>query len=146
MSSVPSVAARTPAFSEPRALGILLLFGLGVLAGVVLHSVVDQGPPENPYPSLPKVDEPRAAHDVAAAIAADDAKALSKLLSNDQLTDPGNALRPIVDVRTAKFVGAVESQGRYLSAYVVQGKTSDGNDFIVGFVLRVANDQVVGVN
>jgi len=51
-----------------------------------------------------------------------------------------------VDVRSAKFIGAVESEGRLLSAYVVNGKTSEGSDFVVGFVLRVANDQVVGVN
>jgi len=49
-------------------------------------------------------------------------------------------------VRGTKFVGAVESEGRLLSAYLVTGKTSEGSDFIVGFVLRVANDQVVGVN
>jgi len=31
-------------------------------------------------------------------------------------------------------------------AYTVTGKDDTGNDFIVGFVLRVSNDQVVGVN
>jgi hypothetical protein len=49
-------------------------------------------------------------------------------------------------VRTTKFVGAVENEGTMLSAYVVTGKTTEGIDFVVGFVLRVANDQVVGVN
>jgi hypothetical protein len=62
------------------------------------------------------------------------------------LTDLDTALQPITDVRSTKFVGAVESEGRLLSAYVVTGKTTEGIDFVVGFVLRVSNDQVVGVN
>jgi hypothetical protein len=145
VSNVPSVA-RQPAFNETRALGTLVLFVVGIVAGVVVHALVDQGPPQNPYPTLPKVDEPQVAHDVIQAIANDDAQSLSKLLDQSQLTDLDTALQPIVDVRSTKFVGAVESQGRYLSGYVVTGKTTDGTDFIVGFVLRVTNDQVVGVN
>lgn len=132
--------------SEGRALGTLVLFVVGILSGAVLHTFVDRGPGDNPYPQLPKVDEPRAAHDVAQAIGQDDAASLAKFLDSSQLNDLDNALKPIVDVRTTKFVGAVESEGRLLSAYVVTGKTVDGIDFVVGFVLRVANDQVVGVN
>ena len=146
MSSAATIATRTPTMTEARALGTILLFVLGVAVGAIVHSFADQGPQESPYPSLPKVEEPQAAHDVVSAIAADDAPALANLLSRDQLNDLTTALQPIIDVRTTKFVGAVESEGRMLSAYVVQGKTSDGTDFIVGFVLRVANDQVVGVN
>jgi hypothetical protein len=132
--------------SESRAFGVIALFALGIVAGVVLHSLWDRGPAENPYPSLPKVEEPQVAHDVVAAVATDDARSLSKLLTSDQLNDLDSALQPIVDVRGTKFVGAVESEGRLLSAYVVTGKTQEGIDFVVGFVLRVANDQVVGVN
>ena len=124
----------------------LALFVIGVVAGVVLHSFVDRGPGENPYPQLAKVDEPRAAHDVVQAIAQDDAGALAKYLPSDQLSALDTALKPIVDVRSTKFVGAVENEGRVLSAYVATGKTTEGIDFVVGFVLRVANDQVVGVN
>ena len=64
----------------------------------------------------------------------------------DELRQIAGSSKPIVDVRSAKFVGAVESEGRLLSAYVATGKTTEGTDFVVGFVLRVANDQVVGVN
>ncbi|OLB93891.1 MAG: hypothetical protein AUI15_17965 [Actinobacteria bacterium 13_2_20CM_2_66_6] len=124
----------------------LALFAVGILGGVVAHAVLDRGPAENPYPALPKVDEPRAAHDVVAAVGSDDAQALSRMLDSTMLTDLDTALQPIVDVRTTKFVGAVESEGRLLSAYVVTGKTTEGIDFVVGFVLRVSNDQVVGVN
>jgi hypothetical protein len=124
----------------------LALFAVGILGGVVAHAVLDRGPADNPYPALPKVDEPRAAHDVVAAVGSDDAQALSRMLDSTMLTDLDTALQPIVDVRTTRFVGAVESEGRLLSAYVVTGKTTEGIDFVVGFVLRVSNDQVVGVN
>jgi hypothetical protein len=132
--------------SEVRAYGTLALFVLGLAIGAVAHQFTDRGPGDNPYPSLPRTDEPAAARDVVQAIANDDPQSLSKMLSSDVLTDLGTALDPIVDVRSTKFVGAVESEGRLLSAYIITGKTSDGNDFVVGFVLRVANDQVVGVN
>lgn len=124
----------------------LSLFALGILAGVVVHTFLDKGPADNPYPALPKVDEPRAAHDVIAAVGTDDAQALSRMLDSTMLTDLDTAIQPIVDVRTTKFVGAVESEGRLLSAYVITGKTQEGIDFVVGFVLHVRNDQVVGVN
>ncbi|TMG60919.1 MAG: hypothetical protein E6H87_07660 [Chloroflexi bacterium] len=132
--------------NEAKAMATLSLFALGLLGGVVVHVFTDKAPPENPYPALPKVDEPRAAHDVVAAIGAGDAQSLSRQLDSTMLTDLDTALQPIVDVRTTKFVGAVESEGRLLSAYVITGKTQENIDFVVGFVLRVANDQVVGVN
>ena len=124
----------------------LSIFAIGIVAGVVVHAFVDQGPPASPYAVLQRLDEPRVAHDVVAAIAADDAQSLSRLMSADMLSALDAAMQPVVDVRKTEFVGAVESEGRLLSAYVVTGKTTEGIDFVVGFVLRVANDQVVGVN
>lgn len=132
--------------NEARAFATLALFALGMVAGVGVHAFVDRGPADNPYPSLPKTDEPSVARDVAAAVGADDARSLSNLLSAEMLQDLDAALQPIMEVRKTKFVGAVESEGRLLSAYVASGKTESGSDFVVGFVLRVANDQVVGVN
>jgi hypothetical protein len=132
--------------NEARAAATLSLFAIGILIGVVVHAFVDRGPVDNPYATLSRVDEPRVAHDVVAAIAADDARSLAKLVDSTMLNDLDQALRPISDVRTTKFVGAVENEGTLLSAYVVTGKTTEGIDFVVGFVLRVANDQVVGVN
>lgn len=132
--------------NEARALGTIALFVLGMIAGIGAHAIADRGPGEVPFPSLPKIDEPAAARDVVAAIGADDARSLSKLMPAELLSDLDSALEPVIDVRTTKFVGAVESEGRLLSAYVVTGKTETGEDFVVGFVLRVANDQVVGVN
>jgi len=136
----------TSSTAQVRAFGTLALFVLGLVVGIVAHQIVDRGPGESPYPALSKTNEPAAARDVVQAIANDDAASLSKMLAAEQLTDLSTALQPIIDVRGTKFVGAVESEGRLLSAYLVTGKTSEGSDFIVGFVLRVANDQVVGVN
>ena len=79
--------------NEARAVATLSLFALGILAGVVVHAVIDKGPAENPYPALPKVDEPRAAHDVVAAIGADDAQSLSRLVDSTMLTDLDSALQ-----------------------------------------------------
>jgi hypothetical protein len=124
----------------------LSLFVVGILAGAVVHAFVDRGPAESPYPALPKVEEPRVAHEVVEAIGNDEPRTLAKLMPATLLTDLDTALQSIIDVRTTKFVGAVESEGRLLSGYVVTGKTTEGIDFVVGFVLRVANDQVVGVN
>jgi hypothetical protein len=132
--------------NEARAVTTLALFALGILAGTVAHTFVDQRPKDNPYAALPKVEEPRVAHEVVEAIGKDEPETLAKLMPATMLTDLDTALQPIIDVRTTKFVGAVESEGRLLSAYVVTGKTTEGVDFVVGFVLRVANDQVVGVN
>lgn len=132
--------------SEARAFATLGLFVFGLIGGVVLHAIVDQGPGENPYPSLPKTEEPAVAHDVVGALAAGDAQTLARLLTSDQLQALDAALQPVVDIRSTRFVGAVESEGRLLSGYTVSGKTEEGIDFIVGFVLRVSNDQVVGVN
>ena len=145
MSGSAAIAI-APSATQVRAFGTLALFVVGLVVGVAVHQVVDRGPGESPYPALPKTAEPVAAHDVVQAIANDDAASLAKMLASEQLTDLATALQPIVDVRSAKFVAAVESEGRLLSAYVVSGKTSEGSDVIVGFVLRVANDQVVGVN
>jgi hypothetical protein len=132
--------------SEVRAFASIAIFALGIVGGIALHQIADRGPAENPFPSLPRSDEPAASRDVVAAIAADDPRTLAKLLTADQLNDLNMAMRPIVDVRKTKFVGAAESEGRLLAAYIVTGKNDSGTDFIVGFVLRVSNDQVVGVN
>jgi hypothetical protein len=132
--------------NEAKAIATLAIFAVGIVAGVVVKALVDQGPPPSPYAELEKVDEPRVAQQVVAAVAADDAQSLSRLMSADMLGALDAALQPVVDVRKTEFVGAVESEGRLLSGYVVTGKTTEGIDFVVGFVLRVANDQVVGVN
>ena len=53
---------------------------------------------------------------------------------------------PVVDVRTVKFVGATEKNGRMLAAYVLTGKDVQGTDAIIGFVFDVENGEIVGVN
>lgn len=132
--------------SSTRAALILATFLGGLVTGVVLYAVTDRGADANPYASLPRTAEPAVTADVARAIATDDAKTLSNRLQLEVLQQLKTAIEPLADVRSMKFVGAVEKGGRVLAAYIAGGRTSDGTDVMVGFVLRVTGDQIVGVN
>jgi hypothetical protein len=129
-----------------RAALILATFLGGLVAGVAIYAVTDKGADANPYASLPRSAEPAVTADVARALAADDAKGLSNQLDMEVLQQLQTAIEPLTDIRSMKFVGAVEKNGRTLAAYVAGGRTSDGTDVLVGFVLRVTGDQIVGVN
>jgi len=111
-----------------------------------VYAVTDKGADANPYSSLPRAAEPAVTADVARALSTDDAKALSNQLDMEVLQQLQTAIEPLTDIRSMKFVGAVEKNGRTLAAYVAGGRTSDGTDVLVGFVLRVTGDQIVGVN
>ena len=145
MNSGAAVAAQQN-LSAARAWATIACLLIGVGVGVVAHVFTDRGPAASPYPAIPKTDEPQIAHDVAAAVLTDDARTLSTQLSGDMLKQLGDALQPLADVRGMRFVGAVEDQGKVLSAYIANGKSAQGQDLIVGFVLQVRGDQVVGVN
>ena len=125
---------------------ILATFLGGLVAGVTIYAVTDKGADANPYASLPRSAEPAVTADVARALATDDAKALSNQLDMEVLQQLQTAIEPLTDIRSMKFVGAVEKNGRTLAAYVAGGRTSDGTDVLVGFVLKVTGDQIVGVN
>ena len=129
-----------------RAAVILATFLTGLVTGVVVYAVTDRGTDANPYASLPKAAEPAVTADVARAIQSDDAKVLANLLDMEVLQQLQTAIEPLADIRSMKFVGAVEKSGRVLAAYVVGGRTSDGTDVLVGFVLNVTGDKIVGVN
>jgi len=132
--------------SSTRAALILATFLGGLVMGVVIYAVTDKGAGANPYASLPKTSEPAVGADVARALANDDARALSNQLDMTVLQQLQTAIDPLVDIRSIKFVGAVEKNGRVLAAYVAGGRTNDGTDIVRGFVLRVTGDQIVGVN
>jgi len=125
---------------------ILATFLGGLVAGVTIYAVTDKGADANPYASLPRSAEPAVTADVARALATDDAKGLSNQLDMEVLQQLQTAIEPLTDIRSMKFVGAVEKNGRTLAAYVAGGRTSDGTDVLVGFVLKVTGDQIVGVN
>lgn len=114
--------------------------------GVVAYAVTAGGADANPYPSLPRTAEPAVTADLARAIANDDAEALGNQLDLPVLQQLQGSIEPLADIRSIRFVGAVEKGGRVLAAYVVGGRTSDGIDLVRGFVLSVTGDQIVGVN
>ncbi len=129
-----------------RAALILATFLGGLVSGVIFYAGADKGTDANPYASLPRAAEPAVTADIARAIQADDARALANPLDMEVLQQLQTAIEPLADIRSMKFVGAVEKSGRVLAAYVAGGKTSDGTDVLVGFVLNVTGDQIVGVN
>jgi len=129
-----------------RAALILATFLGGLVGGVVVYAVTDRGADTNPYASLQRSAEPAVSADVARALVNDDAKGLANQLDSEVLQQLKTAIEPLTDIRSIKFVGAVEKSGRTLAAYVAGGRTSDGTDILVGFVLRVTGDQIVGVN
>ena len=144
LSSAPAFG--TQPMNSARAALILATFLTGLVTGVVVYAVTDRGTDANPYTSLPKAAEPAVTADVARAIQSDDARVLANLLDMEVLQQLQTAIEPLADIRSMKFVGAVEKSGRVLAAYVAGGKTSDGTDVLVGFVLNVTGDQIVGVN
>ncbi|TMC06483.1 MAG: hypothetical protein E6J35_02825 [Chloroflexi bacterium] len=132
--------------SSTRAALILATFLGGLVMGVAAYAFTDKGVDANPYASLPKIAEPAATAEVARDLLNDDSKALSNQLDMTVLQQLQTAIDPLVDIRSIKFVGAVEKNGRVLAAYVAGGRTSDGTDIVRGFVLRLTGDQIVGVN
>ena len=145
MSSPAALSSGAPV-SSARAAVILATFLGGLVLGVAAYAITDKGVDANPYASLPKVAEPAAAADVARALENDDPKALSDQLDMTVLQQLQTAIDPLLDIRSIKFVGAVEKNGRVLAAYVAGGRTSDGTDIVRGFVLHLTGDQIVGVN
>ncbi len=132
--------------NSARAAVILATFLGGLLSGVVVYAVTDRGTEANPYASLPRAGEPAVTADVALALANDDAQALANQLDMAVLQRLQTAIEPLAEIRSTKFVGAVEKNGRVLAAYIAGGRTADGIDIVRGFVLSVTGDQIVGVN
>ena len=125
---------------------VLATFLGGLVIGVVVYAVTDKGADANPYASLPPAAEPAVTAEVARAVANNDSRGLANDMDMEVLQQFKTAIEPLVDIRSIKFLGAVEKNGRVLAAYVAGGRTSDGTDILRGFVLRVAGDQIVGVN
>ena len=145
MSSSAALSSGVPV-SSTRAALILATFLGGLVMGVAAYAFTDKGVDANPYASLPKIAEPAATAEVARDLLNDDSKALSNQLDMTVLQQLQTAIDPLVDIRSIKFVGAVEKNGRVLAAYVAGGRTADGTDIVRGFVLRLTGDQIVGVN
>jgi hypothetical protein len=139
------MAANAP-ISNARAALILATFLGGLVTGVALYAVTDKGADPSPYATLPRTPEPAVTADIARALENNDAKALSNQLDATVLQQLQTAIEPLTDIRSMKFVGAVEKNGRVLAGYVAGGRISDGTEIVRGFVLSVVSDQIVGVN
>ena len=131
--------------NKVKALVGLFVFAGGIVVGTVASQLANPPPPPSPWRSLPTVDEPASSAAVAGMLVAEDAHGLAKALDADLLQRLGSAIEPLVDIDDVTFTGATERQGDILSAYVVHGRSQQGN-FIVGVVFRVRDGKVVGVN
>jgi hypothetical protein len=126
-------------------------FAGGLIVGIALF-VALLPPPVQQLPALGpglrKTTEPPAANALVRLIAADDARALSTLLTSDELTVLSEALAPLVEIREIRFVDAmtIEGDGDEIAAYVASGRSEQGADLATGLVLRVRDDKVIGVN
>lgn len=123
-----------------------LLFVMGIGVGVLVQTVVNPGPPANPYGEVPPVPEPPAATGVAQLLVNNDAVGLARVLDAALLERLAQAIDPLVDIDKMEFTRAVERQGDILASYVASGRMASGDKFIVGVVFRVREGQVVGVN
>ncbi len=122
------------------------LFVVGLAAGGAVFGALHPPAPSTPYPTIPGAPEPPVTANLAKEIAADDSHALAQTLESDMLSKLADALDPLVEVRDVKFVGAVAKEKDTLAAYLARGMDNSGMTWIVGFVLRVQGNSVVGVN
>ena len=145
-----STEAVVPASDVPsprRALLTVATFVAGIAIGVLVYALLNVRPAAMSLPTVPFVGEPREAAEVAAAIARDDARALSNLLNDARLAELSDALSPLVEVTDVQFVHAVsQSGGATLSAYVAKGHTQQGVNSASGFVLWTRNGEILKVN
>jgi hypothetical protein len=145
-TATEAVAPATDVPSTRRALLVVATFVAGIVLGVLVYVLLNVRPAPVSFPTVPSVSEPREAAAVAAAIAQDDARTLSNLLTDDLLAELSDALSPLVDVTEVKFVRAVSQNGVTLSAYVAKGHTQEGASSAAGFVLWTRDGQIVKVN
>lgn len=133
-----------------HAMGTLLLFGMGVGAGVLaferLSSEIDYGP----YPPRREAAEPVAADRLTDLLAAGDDSTLAVEFDEEILTQLSGALRigqqSLVSVSDIRYLGTVAEGEEALASYVALGKFNSGQDVVIGFAVRVRDGEVVGVN
>ena len=131
--------------SSLRAALVLVLFVAGLVGGAAAYRVVNAVPEPPAYPPLPPAAEPAAARGVATALATDDADALTKLEA-ELLADLQSAVEPLSQIDEVTYAGAVRQGEDTLAGYLAEGSDAMGERALVGFVLRVRGDAVVGVN
>ena len=129
-----------------QSLAIVGLFLVGIVAGVGGFVALNPPPPAQPFPSLAGAPEPAEAHALAEALKANDAEGVANHVLPAIATSLSDALTPIVEVTEVTYLGTVERDGRDLAGYIVVGRDDQSQKRIVGFVVDVMNDAIVGIN
>ncbi|HEY3523527.1 MAG TPA: hypothetical protein VGK63_07460 [Candidatus Limnocylindrales bacterium] len=150
LAYVPAVAPPTRGAVEGpsirRSVAVVLLFLVGVLGGVAGYVGLNPVASPTPYPALAGAPEPEAAHALAHALKANDADAVANGVLPPIASNLSDALQPIVKVSDVTYLGTVEQDGRDLAGYIVSGKDEQNQKQIVGFVVDVVDDNIVGIN
>jgi hypothetical protein len=129
-----------------RSVAIVALFIVGIVAGIGGFVALNPAPPPVRYPELAGAPEPPVAHALAAALKANDADGVASHVLSTVASSLSDALKPIVDVTDVTYVGTVEHDGRDLAGYIVAGRDQQSQKQIVGFVVDVVNDEIIGIN
>jgi hypothetical protein len=132
--------------NRAKAIFGLIVFAFGLVAGAVASQLVNPPPPASPWRSLPAVEEPAVAAQVAGILVRDDAQGLARALDLQLLQRLASSIQPLIDIDEVNFTGATERGGDILSSYVAGGRDQTGQRAIVGVVFRVRDGKVIGVN
>ncbi len=129
-----------------RPLVTVLVFAVGLAAGITAVVAAPEPPPQDSLPALPAVPEPPAAAVIAAAVDANDSEVLSLVLDQPALESLTVALKPLERVDRVRFTGAARIIAeRVAVGYVAYGPSAFGTSAVAGFIVVVEGDRVVTI-
>ena len=136
-----------------KRLVLIVLFIVGLAAGLLLYRAANPPLQYGTLPPLSEAAEPKAADELTDLVVAGDEAQLAEHYDGDllaglsaALTMGPNANNPLVQVNDIQYLGSVAQGPDILSFYIATGQMSDGTDGEAGFSLRVRDGKVVGVN
>ena len=132
---------------------VVVLFIVGLGAGLVLYRTANPPLQYGTLPPLSEAAEPPSADALTDLVVAGDEAQLADHYDGDLLAGLSSALTmgpgandPLVQVNNIQYLGSVAQGPDILAFYVATGQMSDGTDGEAGFSLRVRDGKVVGVN